>query len=284
MLCNLCGNLCNIDRSKTIGRCGVLDEMRIARYGLHMYEEPCISGKAGSGTVFFCGCSLKCPFCQNYPVSRNQTGKSITPKELSDIFKKLEDMGANNINLVSPTHFVPKIIEAVGIYRPKVPIVYNSHGYDTVQTIKSLEGVVDVYLPDFKYFDDDLAQNISGIKNYRETALAAISEMRRQREDVFDESGMMKSGVIIRHLVLPKHYNDSIKLLELIKERFPDTLVSVMSQYTPFGDLKAHPELNRPLYSAEIERVQQKAIDLDIKGFFQDKASVGDSFIPKWEY
>ncbi len=284
MLCNLCGNKCNIDRSVALGKCGIGEEMKIARYGLHMYEEPCISGKEGSGTVFFCGCSLKCPFCQNYPVSRNQTGKEITPQDLADIFKRLEDMGANNINLVSPTHFVPKIIEAVEIYKPRVPIVYNSHGYDSVETIESLNGIVDIYLPDFKYFDDSLAKSISGIENYRETALLAIGKMRSRQKDVFDERGMMKSGVIIRHLVLPKHYQDSIKLLELISNRFPKTLVSVMSQYTPFGDLSNFKELNRKLFSAEIEKVQQKALELNIDGFFQDREAVGESFIPKWDF
>lgn len=284
MLCNLCGNKCNVDRSKTIGRCKIGDKMKIARYGLHMYEEPCISGDEGSGTVFFCGCSLNCPFCQNYVVSRNQTGKEITPKELSEIFRRLEDMGANNINLVSPTHFVPQIIEAVNIYRPKVPIVYNSHGYDSVETIESLNGIVDIYLPDLKYFDDTLAKKISGIDNYKETAINAITKMREQRKDVFDEKGMMRSGVIIRHLILPKNYSDSIKLLELIAKKFPRTLVSVMSQYTPFGDLEKFPELNRKLFSAEIEKVQQKAIELNIDGFFQEKESVGESFIPKWDF
>lgn len=284
MICNLCGNYCGVDREKSVGRCGVKENIKIARKGLHMYEEPCISGKEGSGTVFFCGCSLKCPFCQNYPVSRNQTGKEITPQELADIFRSLEDMGANNINLVSPTHFVREIAKAVEIYRPKVPIVYNSHGYDSPEALEIMNGIVDIYLPDFKYFDDELALKISGVKIYRETALEALRIMRSQTKDEYDDRGMMKSGMIIRHLILPKHYTDSINVLKCIKERFPETLVSVMSQYTPFGNLKNFPELNRKLFSAEIERVQNVATELDIKGFFQDREAVGESFIPKWEY
>lgn len=283
MNCTLCGNNCQIDREKHFGKCKI-NTLKIARYGLHYFEEPIISGKNGSGTIFFCGCPLSCVFCQNHPVSKNMVGKEITVNDLAKIFEKLEKLGAHNINLVNPTHFVPEIIEALNIYRPNIPIVYNTHGYDSVNTIESLKGYVDIYLPDFKYYDNSLAEKYSNVKNYKDTALLSIKKMREQVKDQFFDNNIMKSGLVIRHLILPTLYKDSINVLKLLKENFPTTTISIMSQYTPCNNLSKHPEINRKLFSAEISRVEKVAEQLGINGYIQEKSSASCDYIPSWDF
>ena len=229
MICNLCPRKCSAERNETEGKgfCGLGTLPRVARVAPHMWEEPCISGEKGSGAVFFSGCTLRCVFCQNYAISANNNGRTIKVSELAEEFKKLEAIGVHNINLVSPTPYIDAIIEALEIYRPKIPIVYNSSGYENVETLSRLEGYVDIYLPDFKYADDELAVGYSKAPNYVETATNAVKEMLRQTgEPVFDGE-MMRSGVIVRHLVLPNHTKNSVRCLEHISENFKGALVSL---------------------------------------------------------
>ena len=241
------------------GYCQSGDKMHIARAKLHYWEEPPISGTRGSGTIFFTGCSLRCAFCQNSEISGESLhGKDFTVEEFIETIKKLETMGAHNINLVTPTHFASQIAEALRIYKPRVPVVYNCGGYESVETLRMLEGLVDIYLPDFKYADDDLAVRLSNAPHYCETALAAIHEMVRQTgENVYDENGMLQKGIIIRQLILPGHTRNSMQALERIKQHFPGVPVSLMSQYTPMGRVLHEPEfadINRRITLRESRR------------------------------
>lgn len=250
-----------------------------------MWEEPPISGTNGSGAVFFSGCTLRCVFCQNYEISALNNGRVITPEKLADEFKRLEQSGVHNINLVSPTPYVDCIIEALGIYRPGLPIVYNSSGYERVETLKKLEGYVDIYLPDFKYSDNSLARDYSKADNYVEITLSAIKEMLRQTgEAKFGDSGLMLKGVIIRHLVLPNHTKNSLGVLDIIKENFPDTLISLMGQYTPHGEIEKYPRLQRKITAREYEKVRNYLFDLDLDGFAQELSSADERYIPQWDY
>lgn len=285
MNCNLCPNNCNVDRNDTLGFCGAKDKVCIAKYYLHPYEEPCISGTNGSGTIFFTGCSLKCVFCQNYELSRNLRGKEITVKELSGIFKTLEDMGAHNINLVSPTHYVNKIIEALDIYKPNIPIVYNSHGYENIETLKKTDKYIDVYLPDIKFFSPAISKRYCGKEDYFDLASKAI-EFMANKPIIFD-GDIMKSGIIVRHLVLPQNISDSKKILEWFTESGlkEKAYINVMSQYTPFGKIENFPELNRKITKREYENVLDYAMSLGIeKMFYQDFESQSEKYIPKWDY
>lgn len=239
--CRLCPRECGVDRSKSVGFCGRSDELTVARSDLHFWEEPPISGKRGSGTVFFTGCSLRCIFCQNHEISTGDNfGRRVSPKELSDMFFELIEKGAHNINLVTPTHYADKIAEALSIKKLPVPVVYNCGGYEKIETLKMLEGLVDIYLPDFKYAEKELGQKLSKVSDYPCVCEKAIEEMLRQQpENIYDEDGLMQKGVIIRHLILPLHTKNSIKVLERISERFPSTPVSLMAQYTPIGSLRS---------------------------------------------
>lgn len=282
--CNLCPLSCGADRTKRYGRCGVPAEMKIARFGLHKYEEPIISGTNGSGTVFFCGCSLKCAFCQNYDLSRNLRGKEISVTELAEIFKKLEGMGAHNINLVSPTQYSDKIIEAFKIYRPKIPVVYNTHGYEKSEIIKELFDYVDVFLPDIKFFSPTLSERYTGIKDYFAYASRAI-EIMAENPLVFDENGLLKSGTVVRHLVLPQCISDSKKILDWFCGIKDKAYIDVMSQYTPFGRIEHFPELKRRITHREYETVINYAISLGIEKMFYQKAeSASEIYIPHWDY
>ena len=282
--CNLCPLSCGADRTKTYGRCGVPAEMKIARFGLHKYEEPIISGTNGSGTVFFCGCSLKCAFCQNYELSRNLRGKEISVAELAEIFKKLEGMGAHNINLVSPTQYSDKIIEAFKIYRPKIPVVYNTHGYEKAEIIKELFDYVDVFLPDMKFFFPALSERYTGIKDYFAYASRA-KELMAEKPLVFDENGLLKSGTVVRHLVLPQCISDSKKVLDWFCGIKDKAYIDVMSQYTPFGRIEHFPELKRRITHREYETVINYAISLGIeKMFYQTAESASEIYIPHWDY
>lgn len=285
MNCLLCPNQCNIDKSTTVGACGTNGNIRIAKYYLHKGEEPVISGKNGSGTVFFCGCSLKCVFCQNYELSRNLRGKDISVNQLAEIFKKLESDGAHNINLVTPTHYADKIIDALNIYRPKIPIVYNTHGYENLSMLEVINEYVDVYLPDMKYFSPTLSKRYTGKENYFEKASKAVEFMINSKQYTLDENGMLKSGVIVRHLVLPQCTSDSKKILDWFNNFKEKAYINIMSQYTPFGNIDLFPELKRKTTKREYDTVINYALSLDIKNaYYQDFLSANEKYIPSWDY
>lgn len=264
--------------------CGVGSMPKIARAALHMWEEPCISGTRGSGAVFFSGCGLKCIFCQNEAISHGGEGEYVTPERLSEIFCELEAQGAHNINLVTAAQFVPAVIRALDLYRPHIPIVYNSSGYERVETLKMLEGYVDIYLPDFKYIDPAMAKLLSGAEDYPGVAMAAIGEMLRQTGPaVYDDNGMMLRGTQIRHLVLPGLTGDSMKILSVIADEFPGAAVSLMGQYVPFGKALTMPGMNRRIKKKEYARVlaHMQAIGLD--GYRQELESASEAFVPAFD-
>ena len=285
--CNLCPNACNVDRQIRKGNCNSFSNVKIAKYYLHMFEEPCISGKNGSGTVFFCGCPLRCVFCQNYEVSRNTTGKEISIEELAEIFKTLEMQGAHNINLVNPTHYVDKIIDALKIYKPNIPIVYNTHGYEKIETLEKINDYIDIYLPDLKFFSPKISQRYTGKNNYFEYASAAIKYMMQAKPTVFDGDGMMKSGVIIRHLVLTLNTDDSIKIIDFLNENICNgAYFSLMAQYTPFGEIDDYPELKRKISKREYDKVLSHLFSCENLNncFLQELSSAKEIFIPKWDF
>lgn len=284
MICNLCPNSCKVDRSNSIGACGVDDKIKIAKYYLHKFEEPFISGKNGSGTIFFCGCSLKCVFCQNYDLSRNNRGKQISVLELAEIFKELEKMGAENVNLVTPTHYVDKIIDAFNIYKPNIPIVYNTHGYENIETLKKIDDYIDVYLPDVKYFSPIVSKRYTGKENYFEFTSKAVDFMMKKPLK-FSPNGQILSGVVVRHLALPQNISDSKKILDWYSKYKDISYINIMSQYTPFGNVKDFPELNRRLTKREYDSLIEYAISLDINNaFYQKFESQSTEYIPNWDY
>lgn len=287
--CTLCPRQCGADRYSGTGFCGEKAVIRVAKAYLHMWEEPCISGTCGSGTVFFSGCCLKCRFCQNYKISCDGYGKEITLTRLSEIFLELQEKGAHNINLVSPTQFVPQIVEALELCGKKlnIPIVYNTGGYECIETLRMLEGYVDIYLPDFKYYDNELAKRYSSAENYFETVTEALKEMHRQVGKYrLDKSGIMQKGMIIRHLVLPTHRHDSVKVLEWIAENLPkdEILISLMSQYTPFYKSNEFKELSRKISTFEYNYVLDKADELGFCGFMQEKSSAKEEYTPDFDF
>ena len=285
-VCNICPRNCNIDRSEKTGFCGMTDTVKISRAALHMWEEPCISGEKGSGTVFFSGCNMKCVFCQNKDISTDGFGKEITIGRLAEIFLELQDKGALNINLVTPTHYTLQIIDAVKIARAKglkLPIVYNTSSYEKVETIKLLEGIVDIWLPDFKYMDNTAAQRYSKAPDYVENAKAAIAEMvRQQPECAFNEDGIIQKGVIVRHLVLPGQTQRAKDAVQYLYDCYGDSIfISIMSQYTPCTDLGDYPEINRKLTAEEYDDVVDFAVEIGVEnGFLQEGESASESFIP----
>lgn len=284
MICSICPRHCNVDRSVNLGFCQSPDNFRVARAALHFWEEPCISGKEGSGTVFFSGCNLKCVFCQNNEISTENKGVEISDDKLISIFENLISQGANNINLVNPTHYAKRLANVLSRWKSPVPIVYNSSGYEEVETLKALDGLIDIYLPDLKYIRAEKAMRYSKAADYFEKASAALLEMRRQVDDKFD-GDIMKSGMIIRHLILPQNTNSSIAVLDFIKSNFPNTFVSLMAQYTPCGDLSEFPEINRKITKREYEKVVNYAFDNSFdKLFIQELSSADKSFIPKFDF
>ena len=284
MICSICPRHCNVDRSVNLGFCQSPDNFRVARAALHFWEEPCISGKEGSGTVFFSGCNLKCVFCQNNEISAENKGVEISDDKLISIFENLISQGANNINLVNPTLYAKRLAKVLSRWKSPVPIVYNSSGYEEVETLKALDGLIDIYLPDLKYIRAEKAMRYSKAADYFEKASAALLEMRRQVEDKFD-GDIMKSGMIIRHLILPQNTNSSIAVLDFIKSNFPNTFVSLMAQYTPCGDLSEFPEINRKITKREYEKVVNYAFDNSFdKLFIQELSSADKSFIPKFDF
>ncbi|MEZ3454395.1 MAG: radical SAM protein [Oscillospiraceae bacterium] len=285
--CSLCPRECGADRYTGTGFCGCGTNIRAAKAYLHMWEEPCISGTRGSGTVFFSGCNLKCCFCQNYKISHENHGKSITESRLAEIFLELQRQGAHNINLVSPTPYVLQIISALDMCRGKlnIPIIYNTGGYEKVDTIKLLDGYVDVYLPDFKYFDNALGKKYSGADNYFETVTAALKEMYRQTGSCCIEDGIIRRGTVIRHLALPSHRDDSVRILKWIAENLPrdGVLVSLMSQYTPFYKSAEHKEISRRISTFEYNYILDKAVSLGLKGFMQERSSAKEEYTPDFD-
>lgn len=284
--CTLCPRRCGADRTKGTGACGSGARLRIARAALHYGEEPCISGKRGSGAVFFSGCALRCVFCQNHAISAEQFGRDISVERLSEIFRELEDQGAENINLVTPTQWSAHIARALELYRPHIPVLYNCGGYESPETLRRLEGLVDVWLPDIKYADPELAARFSGARDYPETAFRAVSEMLRQcGNPVFNERGMIQRGVIIRHLVLPLHLRNTFAVLDRIRAEFgTDTWISLMFQFTPIVPLPEYPELNRALTRRERERAERYLEDLGfLNGYVQEPDSSGTKFIPEFD-
>ena len=287
--CTICPHNCGINRTNNqIGRCKSKDTVKIALYSTHNFEEPCISGKKGSGTVFFSNCNMNCVFCQNYEISQQGKGKEITIEELAEIFIKQQEKDVENINLVTPTSYVPQIIEAIKIARNKglkLPIVYNTNGYEKVETLKMLEGYVDIYLPDFKYSDNELAKRLSKVDNYFQIATQALTEMYKQTgKAVFDDRGIMQKGMIIRHLVLPNHILNSRRVLKWINENMHDVYVSVMAQYFPTYKAKDIEDINRKLTKEEYEQIENYLYRLDLEnGYIQELGEHEEEYVPKWD-
>ena len=285
MKCSVCPRKCFAQRNKETGVCGVGESIKIARAAPHFWEEPCISGENGSGTVFFSGCNLGCVFCQNYDVSHKAFGKEVSEEKLMKIFDSLIEKGVHNLNLVTPTHYAPMIAKVLEKYNSPVPVVYNTSSYESVETLKMLEGLVDIYLPDIKYFDSERSLKYSGAENYFEVASKAVLEMHRQVGNlVFDENGIAKSGIIIRHMVLPGNISQAEKIFSWVRENLPEeTYISVMRQYTPFGKAKEMPPINRKLSSREYSIVKGKIMDLGFENcYFQSKESSSEEFIPNF--
>lgn len=285
--CELCPHNCKVNRlNGEIGRCKCKNKVKIALASVHYYEEPCISGENGSGTIFFSGCNLNCKFCQNYEISQLGKGIEITIEELSDIFIKQQNKGVNNINLVTPTMYVYQIIEAIKIARKKgldIPIIYNSNGYENIETIKKLNGYIDVYLPDLKYYDDEIAYKYSGINNYFENAKSAILEMQKQvGGPKLNENGIIQKGLIIRHLVLPNNIENSEKILRWIKSNINEEVyISIMAQYFPSYKAKQMNDINRKLSEEEYAKIEDLVYELDIKnGYMQELGEHEEEYVP----
>ena len=288
--CTLCPRNCGVDRTKgEYGVCGAGNMVKAARAALHFWEEPCISGERGSGTVFFSYCGLQCVYCQNCAISRGQSGKEISVDRLSEIFLELQKKGAHNINLVTPTHYIPQIVEAVQRAKQAgcmLPVVYNTSGYEKPESIALLRGIVDVYLTDFKYMDEALSENYSGAPDYAKWAKLALSEMVYQTgEAIFDEDGMMKKGIIVRHLLLPGHLSDAKNIVQYLYETYRNRIFySLMNQYTPMEGSKAYLELSRTVTEQEYEELVDFAVSLGVEnGFIQQDGTAEESFIPPFD-
>ena len=286
-ICNFCARRCGIDRSQHAGFCGMTETIRIARAGLHFWEEPCISGTKGSGTVFFSGCNLRCVYCQNYEISTGGSGQEITLPRLKEIYSELIAQGAHNINLVTPTHYTDAVLASLEDPLP-VPVVYNTNGYEDVENLKRLDGKVQIYLPDLKYSDDSLAIRYSNAPGYFAAATLAIREMFRQtgRYRIDEETGLMERGIIIRHLLLPGQVENTKRVIDWVAETFDpgDVLFSLMRQYIPHGKAEKYPELNRKVTDEEYQAVEDHLFDSGIEdGFVQDEDSASKDFIPSFD-
>lgn len=288
--CEICPHKCKINRNDgKLGVCGAGKNIKISITKLHYDEEPCISGKNGSGTVFFSSCNLRCAFCQNYKISQEKLGHEISIEELAEEFLKLQEKGANNINLVTPTIYVPQIIKALKIAKERglnIPIAYNTSGYENVETLKMLEGYIDIYMPDFKYFYSNLGEKLSGIKNYASIAKDAILEMQRQiPKTQIDDNGIMKKGIIIRHLVLPNHIQNSIRVLKWIKENIrEDVFISLMAQYFPTHKANQYEDIDRKLTQKEYNEIKDYFYELDFKnGYLQELEDEEEKYVPEFK-
>lgn len=287
MKCNICPRKCDVERSSQKGMCGMPESFIVARAAKHFWEEPPISGTKGSGTVFFSGCNLGCVYCQNYEISHVGKGKEISDERLKEIFDGLIASGAHNINLVNPTHYALKLKNVLSQYKSTVPVIYNSSGYERVSTLKALSDVVDVYLPDLKYIREDRAEKYSNAPDYFAYASKALIQMKEQSaENIYDDEGIIKKGLIVRHLILPKNTNQSIDILSWIKNNLgEDTTVSLMSQYTPYGKIETHKELQRKITAREYEKVLTAAENMGFKNLFlQDYDSSDEKFIPDFDF
>ena len=287
--CMLCSRKCNINRYEKKGICNATNQLKLARAALHYWEEPCISGETGSGTIFFSNCNLKCIFCQNKKISTQGFGKYITIKRFSNICIELQEKGANNINLVTPTHYVPSIIKGIKKAKKKglnIPVVYNTSTYETAETIEELKDIVDIYLPDLKYYDNELAKKYSNINNYFEIATKNIELMYKQvGNPKFNEHNTMQKGVIVRVLLLPGHLNDAKRIIEYLYNKYGDNIyISIMNQYTPMSNLIKYPNLNRKVTEIEYDELINYACDLGVKNaFIQEGETQIDSFIPDFD-
>lgn len=288
--CNLCPRNCNMNRYEQTGFCNIDNHIYLARCDLYHYEEPCISGTHGSGTIFFSGCNLKCIYCQNYEIANNQIGKKVSINRLKEILLELQEKGAHNINLVTPTMYIPMIKKALIMAKKDglhIPIVYNSSGYENVSSLKELDGLIDIYMPDFKYINNDVAIKYSKCPNYVENVKLALKEMYRQTgKNKFDKNQIMTKGVLVRHLILPNQLESTKKILSYLYETYKDNIyISIMNQYTPLKQVKKIKELNRKITTKEYEEIIDFAIKIGIKNaYVQDKETANESFIPKFDY
>lgn len=281
----MCPRECGVDREEKRGFCASPEGFRVARAALHFWEEPCISGRNGSGTVFFSGCNLKCVFCQNNEISLKNKGVEISGKKLVEIFERLIEAGAENINLVNPTHYALQLKELLEGWKCPVPVVYNCGGYESVETLKALEGLVDIYLPDFKYIRPEKAGKYSAAPDYPSRAKAALGEMLRQRSECVFDGGIMKKGVIVRHLVLPANTNSAVEIIDYFRHNLGGAYLSLMAQYTPCGNLEKFPEINRKLTKREYEKVVSYAADSGLQNVFvQELSSAGENYIPPFDF
>lgn len=288
--CQICPRYCNVNRMKQeIGLCGATDKIKVARIALHQWEEPPISGKNGSGAIFFSGCNMKCIFCQNYHISTENFGTTLTIEELANKMIDLQKQKAHNINLITPTHYIPQIIKAIHLAKNKglsIPIVYNSSGYENIESLKSLNGLIDIYLPDLKYYDDILAMKYSKAPNYFEIATKAIQEMYNQVGlPKFDQNGILQKGMIVRHLLLPEQLEDSKKIIQYLYNSYQDKIfISIMNQYTPIKQVRNIEELNHKVSKKDYDSLVNYACSLNIKNaFIQQGDTAKDSFIPEFD-
>lgn len=287
--CSICPHNCGVNRiDGQIGRCKSKDTVKIALYSIHNFEEPCISGKNGSGTIFFSNCNMNCVYCQNYEISQQGKGKEVSIKRLAEIFIEQQNRNVENINLVTPTSYVPQIIEAIKIARENglnLPIVYNTNGYEKVETLKLLKGYIDIYLPDFKYSDNGLAKRLSKVENYFEITTEALKEMYNQTgKSIFDDKGIMKKGMIIRHLVLPNHILNSKRVLKWINENMNDVNVSIMAQYFPTYKAKDIDDINRKLTKKEYDEIEKYLYRLNLSnGYIQELGEHEEEYVPNWD-
>ena len=290
--CTLCPRNCNIDRTQSMGFCGQKNQVFVSKVMLHKFEEPCICGfsecaeeNSGSGAIFFSGCNLRCIYCQNHDISQKQSGKMVSVQTLVNIFKQLENAGALNINLVTPTHYTEQIIEALKIYTPSSPVIWNSSGYEKAETLQKLDGLVDIFLMDFKYFDSNLAKELSNAKDYPKNAKECLKTIKSMiPNNIFDQNGIMQKGIIVRHLVLPEMTNDSKNILDWIKENLgADTIVSLMSQYVPMHKAVGHPKIGRKLKPIEYKTVVAHAKKLGFdNAYIQDLSSSDTTYTPNF--
>ncbi len=287
--CTLCPRECKVNRTHSVGYCGCTDTIRVARAALHFWEEPCISGEKGSGTVFFSGCNLRCCFCQNFTLSHENYGADISAQRLGEIFLELQDKGANNINLVTPTHYVDKIIKVLDNIKEElvIPVVYNCGGYEKTETIEALRGYVDIFLHDIKYYDDDRAIKYSNAPGYFQYSIEAVRKMIEiTGQPQYNKNGIMQKGVIIRHLVMPSGRYDSMKIMEYLAKHFDrdSYVLSLMSQYTPFYHSDMYPEINRKITTYEYNKVLDYCIDLGLtNGYMQEKTSAKEEYTPPFD-
>lgn len=285
MICNLCPRRCGAlrDESNANGFCGMPQKIKIANYGLFKFEEPCISFGKGSGAIFFSGCNLACVFCQNHEISSGHKGWFVSSEELVNIFKKLEEMGAENINLVTPMHYALQILDALKMYKPKIPVVYNTNAYEDESIIKMLAPYIDIFLPDLKYYSNNLSDMFSGAKDYFDVAIKSIKLMRSLKQDNFDSNGKMLEGVLVRHMILPLCTDDSIKVLNVLKTEVPNTRVSLMAQYVPMHRASEFKAINRKITKREYNKVLDEYIRLGLDGYIQELTSADKCFIPQFD-